>query len=143
MKRKPTPGPKVVGITGTPVGSVVVSIRLAPIATGPRLHRAAALQRLSPRADIRAGLQLHALGFTRDLLDAPMPQADQVMARAMEAQCAEILEKRQRRRGTAARVRASPSRKSPSGSATTMRRRSPAHSNVGRADGQAATVVPH
>lgn len=91
-------------------------LTLAPVIVGARRgfrietrfadDRAAALRRLSPRADIRVEQAQHALGFTRQLLDSPMPQADPVTARALEAQCAEILEKRRRRRGAAAHVRA-------------------------------------
>lgn len=90
-------------------------LTLAPVIVGakPGFHietsfgedRIAALRRLSPRADIRASPE-HAIGFTRDLLDTPMPQADPVTARAMEAQCSELLEKRKGRRGIAAHVRA-------------------------------------
>ena len=68
--------------------------------------RAAALQSLSPHADVRLAQPQHALGFSPALLDSPMPQADPVTALAMEAQCAAILEKRRRRRGVAAQVRA-------------------------------------
>ncbi|MFD5177554.1 AraC family transcriptional regulator ligand-binding domain-containing protein [Nocardia sp. NPDC058379] len=67
--------------------------------------RADALHRLAPRRSVLAGYADHALVFSRELLDSAMPQGDPVVVQAMEAQCAELLQKRRRRRGVAAQVR--------------------------------------
>lgn len=68
--------------------------------------RSAILERVCPGRTVIHGATQHALVFTRDLLNQPLPQADPVIARAMEAQCAELLQRRQRRRGFSAHVRA-------------------------------------
>ncbi|WP_064442200.1 AraC family transcriptional regulator [Hoyosella altamirensis] len=91
-------------------------LTLAPVIVGTRPGfrietrfdgpRANSLRLLAPRADIRVAKPEHAIGFTRHLLDDAMPQADPVTARVMQAQCAEILQKRRKRRGVAAHVRA-------------------------------------
>ncbi|BAX96196.1 transcriptional regulator [Mycobacteroides stephanolepidis] len=69
-------------------------------------ERAAALRRLAPHREVRTGHPQDALVFNRSLLDDAMPQSDPVTARAMEAQCARLLEQRRQRRGAAAEVRA-------------------------------------
>lgn len=91
-------------------------LTLAPVIVGPRTgfhietsfdgERASALRQAAPRANVRSGGTRHLIGFSKALLDDRMPQADPVMAQAMQAQCAELLEKRRRRRGIAAHVRA-------------------------------------
>lgn len=66
--------------------------------------RAAALRAVVP--GIRTGAADHALTVARHRLDDPLPQADPASARALEAQCAALLDERRRRSGVAARVRA-------------------------------------
>lgn len=68
-------------------------------------RRVAALQQISGGCDVLPGSTDHALVFTRDILNKPLPQADPVTAQVFEAQCAELIKRRQRRRGSAAQVR--------------------------------------
>ncbi|MFE6926127.1 AraC family transcriptional regulator ligand-binding domain-containing protein [Nocardia sp. NPDC057663] len=71
--------------------------------TGPR---AAALATVSP-VRVLPDQPADALVFTAALLNEPMPQADPVTVEALKTQCIDLLERRNRRRGIAAEVRAS------------------------------------
>ncbi|AEF40671.1 Transcriptional regulator, AraC family [Hoyosella subflava DQS3-9A1] len=67
--------------------------------------RASALQRLAPRRTVLSGRANHALVFTRKLLDERTQQGDPVTTQRWQEQCAQLLERRQSRRGLAAQVR--------------------------------------
>ncbi|MCW3015657.1 MAG: transcriptional regulator [Solirubrobacterales bacterium] len=68
-------------------------------------QRAAALRTRLPGVDLRTGRPRHLLALDHAILDAPLPQADPVTARALEDQCEELMERRRQRRGLAAQVR--------------------------------------
>ncbi len=68
--------------------------------------RADALRRAARGVPVRSARPRHLLNFERSLLDASLPQADPATATAMEAQCAELVQRRRQRRGLAAHVRA-------------------------------------
>lgn len=67
--------------------------------------RALALRRIAGGNPVVSDAGEHALVFAGELLDKALPQADPVTGRALEAQCAELLQRRQRRRGIGAHVR--------------------------------------
>lgn len=69
-------------------------------------ERARALIAALPGVDLRAGAPRHELVVDRAALDAPLPQADPVTAAGLERQCAELLDRRRARSGTARAVRA-------------------------------------
>ena len=88
---------------------------LLPLAIGARRgahaetsftgDRAAALRSRLGELELRSGEMQHQLVFDTAILDTKLPQSDPVVARALEQQCTELLELRQKRRGTAGRVR--------------------------------------
>lgn len=78
------------------------AVRLETTFTG---DRAAALRARMTGADLRTGMARHRIVFDRAILDAPLPQADEVTARELEQQCLALLEQRRKRRGVAGHVR--------------------------------------
>ncbi|MBJ7520742.1 MAG: AraC family transcriptional regulator ligand-binding domain-containing protein [Solirubrobacteraceae bacterium] len=94
----------------TKVGRLVPTIlgQMGPVhvATSFDGGRAAALRAGLPGVDLRSGAASHELVVDRVALDAALPQADPFTAKALEEQCAALLDRRRARQGVAASVRA-------------------------------------
>ncbi|WP_194820146.1 AraC family transcriptional regulator [Nocardia sp. XZ_19_385] len=88
---------------------------LLPVIVGPRRGvrietsftgaRASALRQRIGAIPLTTGTHRHAIVFDTAILDAPLPQSDSVVARALEQQCDQLLTLRHQRRGTAGHVR--------------------------------------
>jgi AraC-like DNA-binding protein len=89
--------PVLVG-TEFPFAQVTVELRLGA-------DHCEALSGMFPGIDLVPGRPRNALSLPRELYDRALPQADPHTASLCEQQCHELLDRRQRRRGTAATVR--------------------------------------
>ena len=89
--------PVLVG-TDFPFAEVTVELRLDAT-------HCKALSGMFPGIDVTPGRPRNALSLPRELFDRALPQADPHTASLCEQQCHELLDRRQRRHGTAATVR--------------------------------------
>jgi AraC-like DNA-binding protein len=68
-------------------------------------ERAAALANLLPMPNRRFSMSRNVVAVPSALMDLPLPQADPLTAQMCERQCADLLDRRRRRHGTAAVIR--------------------------------------